>query len=80
MVSRADYEAVIDSFLMDMSAICGSPSEARLRELPGFAGELAEATALLRDPATPAAEILGLALGTACRLHRPIGRVSPAGC
>ncbi|HJR36677.1 MAG TPA: hypothetical protein VJ817_17105 [Gemmatimonadales bacterium] len=63
MVSQAEYEAVIEAFMMEMSAICIAKSEADLRAIPGFLEEVAESAALMRQALDSPAELLPLSFG-----------------
>jgi hypothetical protein len=63
MLNQADFEAVIDSFLMEMSGICAAKSEAELRRLPGFVAELEESAALMRDAVDVPTRLLPLSFG-----------------
>ena len=63
MMSQAEFEAAIESFLMEMSAICAVKSEQELRALPGFFPELEESATLMRAAAESPAALLPLSFG-----------------
>jgi hypothetical protein len=63
MVNQADFEAVIESFMMEMSAICVSKSEKELRAVPGLIEELRESAASMRAAIDSPAELLPLSFG-----------------
>ena len=63
MIRQEEFEAAIESFLMEMSAICAAKSERELRAIPGFYAELQESAALMRDPATDTTSLLSLSFG-----------------
>jgi hypothetical protein len=63
MITQAEFEAAIESFMMEMSGICAAKSERELRALPGFLDELHESASLMRDPSTPEAQLLPLSFG-----------------
>ena len=63
MVSQTDFEAVLESFMSEMSAICSAKSERELRALPGFFDELKESAVLMQDAASTPARLLPLAFG-----------------
>jgi hypothetical protein len=63
MISQSDFEAAIESFMMEMSAICVAKSEKELRALPGFFDELNESAALMQAAASTPARLLPLSFG-----------------
>jgi len=62
MVSRDEYQRIIESFMMEMPGIVIT-TEARLRKLPHLGPELDEYVSGLRDPSSTPEELLRTALG-----------------
>ena len=64
MISREEYEGVIDSFLMELQGFFGALSEAELERLFASSEELREAVLVLRDGTGTDDELLGAAYGS----------------
>jgi hypothetical protein len=63
MLSQADFESVIESFMMELSGICAAKSEVELRALPGFLNELQESADLMREAVGTPVRLLPLSFG-----------------
>jgi hypothetical protein len=62
MISRDEYERVVESFMMEMPGIVIT-TEDRLRKLPNLGPELDEYLTGLRDPTASPEEVLRTAFG-----------------
>lgn len=63
MIDRDEFARAIDSFMGEMSAICGSQAADRIKRLPALAKELREARSLLNNPAISLEQLLAIAFG-----------------
>jgi len=63
MVSRDDFERVIDSFLLDLRGVCAGKSLRELQAIPDFYKEYQESVALLKHEHTSGSDYLPLAFG-----------------
>ena len=63
MISRQEFGRVVESFMGELGAICGSQSSADLDQLPGFDKEFREASEILRNPLTDRSVVLTTAFG-----------------
>ncbi|MDP9311759.1 MAG: hypothetical protein M3R24_12910 [Chloroflexota bacterium] len=63
MISRDEYERVIESFMMEMQAMCAGLRASDLQQLPRFVQELQEAKLLLCNPTPADEDLVGYAFG-----------------
>jgi hypothetical protein len=58
MLSRSEYEQVIQTFFVELNHLCIDATDNDLRSLPGFAKEIDSYLADLRDPANSTGQTL----------------------
>ena len=63
MVTRAEYERILESFLGELSAICASLRLEDVRKLQGMSDEVVAAREILTDPKTTDNVLLSTAVG-----------------
>ncbi len=63
MISRDEYERVIESFMMEMQATCAGLRAHDIHRLPEFVQELHETKSRLCHPASADEDIVGFAFG-----------------
>ncbi len=63
MVTKAEYEQILESFLGELSAICASLRPEDVRKLQGLSDELEAAREILTDPKITDSVLLSTAVG-----------------